>query len=127
MEQYLIDTNIVSDYLSASFSTDAITFLDNVIDAIPNLSIITQIELLCWKTDINIENNVKNFIADSIVLNISADVISKCVDIRKNKKAKTHDAIIAAIALAYGYTLVTNNEKDFVTITDLKIINPWKI
>jgi predicted nucleic acid-binding protein len=127
MEQYLIDTNIVSDYLSASFSTDAITFLDNVINAIPNLSIITQIELLCWKTDINIENNVKNFIADSIVLNISADVISKCVDIRKNKKVKTPDAIIAATALAYGYTLVTNNEKDFVTITDLKIINPWKI
>ncbi len=127
MEQYLIDTNTVSDYLSASFSTNAIFFLDNAIDAIPNLSVITQIELLCWKTDIGIENNVKNFITDSIVLGITPEIISKCVDIRKAKKIKTPDAIIAATALAYGYTLITNNEKDFINITDLKIINPWKI
>jgi predicted nucleic acid-binding protein len=127
MEQYLIDTNTVSDYLSATFSTNAISLLDNAIDAIPNLSVITQIELLCWKTDIDIENNVKNFIADSIVLGITPEIISKCVDIRKAKKIKTPDAIIAATALAYGYTLITNNEKDFVNITDLKIINPWEI
>jgi predicted nucleic acid-binding protein len=127
MEQYLIDTNIVSDYLSASFSTEAITLLDNAIDAIPNLSIITQIELLCWKIDNDIENKVKNFIADSIVLDISPEVISKCVSIRRDKKIKTPDAIIAATALAYGYTLITNNEKDFANISQLKIVNPWKL
>ena len=51
MEQYLVDTNVVSDYFSASLPIEGITLLDNVIDAVPNLSIITQIELLCWNTD----------------------------------------------------------------------------
>jgi predicted nucleic acid-binding protein len=38
-----------------------------------------------------------------------------------------NDAIIAASALHYGYTLVTNNEKDFTNIKGLKIVNPHKL
>lgn len=71
--------------------------------------------------------NVKAFIADSVVLEIDPDVISQCVMIRKGKKIKTPDAIIAATALAHGYTLITNNERDFANIRGLKIINPHKI
>ena len=35
MEQYLIDTNVVSDYLSASFPTAGMTLMDAAIDTIP--------------------------------------------------------------------------------------------
>ena len=41
MEQYLIDTNVVSDYLSASFSIADMVLMNTAIDAIPNISIIT--------------------------------------------------------------------------------------
>ncbi len=58
---------------------------------------------------------------------IIPDVILHCVNIRRNKKVKTPDAIIAATALAHGFTLITNNEKDFNSIKDLKIINPFKL
>jgi predicted nucleic acid-binding protein len=126
MEQYLIDTNVVSDYLSASFPAAGMALMDTAVDAVPNISIITQIELLCWNTDETTTQNVKNFITDSIVLDISPDVITQCVNIRKGKKIKTPDAIIAATALAHGYTLITNNEKDFANIKGLKIINPYK-
>lgn len=51
MEQYLIDTNVISDYFSASLPETGLQFMDTVIDAVPNLSVISQIELLCWKTD----------------------------------------------------------------------------
>lgn len=52
MEQkYLIDTNVVSDYLSGSFSKSGMLLMDVVINATPKISIITQIELLCWDTD----------------------------------------------------------------------------
>jgi len=47
VEQYLIDTNSVSDYFSSSFSNVGMQFMGTVLDAVPNLSIITQIELLC--------------------------------------------------------------------------------
>ena len=101
--------------------------LDSAIDAVPNLSIITQIELLCWNTDETTTQNVKDFIADSVVLNISPDVIARCVALRKGKKVKTPDAIIAATALAYGYTIITANEKDFENIKGLKFVNPHHI
>jgi predicted nucleic acid-binding protein len=127
MEQYLIDTNVVSDYFTASFSAAGMLFMDEAIDAIPNLSVITQIELLCWKKDAATEQKVKDFINDSIVLDITPDVINHCVNIRKGKKIKTPDAIIAATALAYGYTIITNNEKDFNNINGLKIINPFTL
>jgi predicted nucleic acid-binding protein len=127
MEQYLIDTNVISDYLSASFIFAGTNLMDNAVDAIPNISIITQIELLCWNTDDITTENVKAFIADSVVLNITSDVIAHCVALRKGKKIKTPDAIIAATALTYGYTIITSNEKDFANIKGLKIINPHKI
>jgi predicted nucleic acid-binding protein len=127
MEQYLIDTNAVSDYLSASFPEAAMTLMNMAIDATPHISIITQIELLCWKTDAITTQNVQNFIDDSIIFDISADVIVQCVKIRKGRKIKTQDAIIAATALAYDYTIITDNEKDFGGINGLKIINPYKI
>ena len=127
MEQYLIDTNVVSDYLSASFPAAGIALMDKAIDAVPNVSIITQIELLCWDTDEATTQSVKEFISDSIVLNINPDVIAHCVSLRKGKKIKTPDAIIAATALAYGYTLITANKKDFANIKGLKIVNPHKV
>jgi len=89
MEQYLIDSNVVSDYLSASLSAAGIDFLDSVIDAGPNLSVISQIELLCWNTDKATTEKVKNFIADSVILDISPDVVAHCVALRKGKKIKT--------------------------------------
>lgn len=127
MDQYLTDTNVVSNYFSNSFPENVMKFIDNVIDSIPNLSVITQIELLCWKTESEIEKKVKGFINDSLILEISSEVINNCVNIRKNKKIKTPDAIIAATALTYNYTLLTTNEKDFINIKGLKIINPYKL
>jgi predicted nucleic acid-binding protein len=127
MEHYLIDSNIISDYLLATLPVNGLKFMDNVIDAIPNLSVISQIELLCWKTDAVIEQQIRTFIADSVIFNITPGVIANCVNIRRNKKIKTPDAIIAATAVVHGHTLVTNNEKDFGSIQELKIVNPYKI
>ena len=127
MEQYLIDTNVICDYFSASFSDGASNFMDNVINAIPNLSVITQIELLCWKTKATTEQSIENFIEDSVILDIGPTIIAQCVKLRKGKKIKTPDAIIAATALANNYTLITNNERDFTNIKGLKIINPYQM
>ena len=127
MEQYLIDTNVVSDYFSASFSPAGMALIDTAIDATPNLSGFTQIELLCWKTDGAAEKSIKDIIADSNVLNITPEVIAPCVNLPKGKKIKTPDAIIAATALAYDYTIITNNERDFANIKGLKVLNPNKL
>lgn len=128
MEQrYLIDTNIVSDYLSAALPSKAFTLMDVVLDATPNISIITQIELLCWQAQPKVELQVKEFVNDSIVIELSPDIITQCVAIRRERKVKIPDAIIAATAIVEGFTLITNNEKDFNKISGLTILNPHKI
>ena len=127
MGQYLIDTNIVSAFLSLLLPVSGINFMDRVIDEIPTISVITQIELLCWKTNEEKEKNVQEFISDSLVLGIDAEVIRKCVELRRKRKIKTPDGIIAATALAYGLILITNNESDFTNIKGLKVINPYKL
>jgi len=42
-QQYLIDTNVVIDYLGKKLPATAMAFLNDVIDSIPNVSIITRI------------------------------------------------------------------------------------
>ena len=88
MEQYLIDTNVVSDYFSASLPDNGLQFMDSVIDAIPNFSVITQIELLCWKTDAKKEQQIRDFISDSAIIDINPTIIMNCVNIRRSKKLK---------------------------------------
>lgn len=127
MEQYLIDTNVISDYLSELFPEAGMTLIDEAIDATPNLSIITQIELLSWKTENTTEQQIKNFILDSVIWEVTPDVVTECVKIRRSKKIKTPDAIIAATALVNNFTIITNNEKDFENIRGLKIVNPYKL
>ncbi|MGP8214602.1 MAG: type II toxin-antitoxin system VapC family toxin [Bacteroidia bacterium] len=127
MEQYIIDTNVISDYFSASLPADGMRFMGATIDTIPNLSVITHIELLCWNTDKATERKVENFISDSIVLDITTDVIKHCVSIRKHKKIKTPDAIIAATALANRLVLISHNFSDFKNISGLKVIDPWNL
>lgn len=127
MERHLTDTNIVSDYFSLSLPTSSIAFMDSVVDGIPNISVITQIELLSWKTNEQITKNVIDFVNDSLIFNITPEIVATCVEIRIGKKIKTPDAIIAATALVNNFTLITNNEKDFVGIPNLKIINPHKL
>ena len=73
------------------------------------------------------EQQVKSFILDSVIWEVTPDVVTECVRIRRSKKIKTPDAIIAATALVNNFTIITNNEKDFENIRGLKIINPYKL
>ncbi|MDQ8004032.1 MAG: hypothetical protein REI64_04465 [Pedobacter sp.] len=51
--------------------------------------------------------------------------ITKTISIRKTKKIKLPDALLAATAIINDFTLLTRNVDDFVGIDDLKIENPW--
>jgi predicted nucleic acid-binding protein len=124
MEQFLIDTNVVSDYLSGELPPKGMDLVDKIIDAGPKISVISQIELLCWQGGNEQSKTVRQFISDCEIFPISVDVVEKCVAVRKNRKVKTPDAIIAATASAYDLTLVTNNKKDFKNIKGVKVIDP---
>jgi len=119
-----MDNNVISNYFSGLFTVNAMDFIADVIDQIPNISVITEIEALSWiNPDKSKEAIVKEFIQDASVFGLTHDVISECVKIRRSKKIKTPDATIAATAIVHRLTLITS-DGDFNNIQGLQIIDP---
>lgn len=125
--KYIWDTNIVIYYLQQQFSPSAEAFMDEVVEeALPVISAITEIELLCWKAATKKDMDVLHqFIADAKVIELEQPIKYKTAEIRKNHKIKLPDAIIAATSLVYDLTLITRNIADFKNIDGLQLINPW--
>lgn len=126
MGQYLIDNNVISTYFSGLFTEKAMNFIADIIDQTPTLSVITEIEALSWiNPDKAKEQIVKEFIQDANVLPLTPAITSQCIIIRRSKKIKTPDAIIAATAIVHNLTLITS-DTDFNNIENLKVIDPNK-
>jgi predicted nucleic acid-binding protein len=58
---------------------------------------------------------------------ITDDIVDKTVELTRKYKIKTPDAIIAATAITKQLTLITDNDRNFLNIKDLRVINPNKI
>ncbi|HMR85567.1 MAG TPA: type II toxin-antitoxin system VapC family toxin [Niabella sp.] len=127
MEYYLIDSNIISGYFSALYSDKGMEIIANAINHTPNISVITKIEALSWISE-NKEKEaiVRSFVKDSIVIALSDEIVEECIKLRRNRKIKTPDAIIAATAIIHNYTLISC-DKIFHAIPILKFINPKEI
>ena len=124
MGSYLIDNNIISKYFSDSFSEEMTNFISEIINQTPLISVITEIEALSWVSqDKNKEKIISDFISDSKIVTLNSDIVSLCIKIRRSKKIKTPDAIIAATAIFYDLILITS-DKDFDGIQNLKLLNP---
>lgn len=126
-KHYLIDTNVVIDFLGNKIPSSGSIFLNSIVDNVPIVSVITKIELLGFNTSPEHYALLNNFINDSSVLGLSNNVVDKCIDIRKRYKTKLPDAIIAATALTFDLVLVTRNVDDFKNIPGLQVINPHEI
>ncbi|MDR1223124.1 MAG: type II toxin-antitoxin system VapC family toxin [Tannerella sp.] len=127
MNGILLDTNTVIYYLQHQFPAEAMNFVDNLLDsADPCLSVITEIELLCWKAatlqDIKL---LQDFIDDSTVIELEKSIKLKAIEIRRQHKIKLPDTIIAATALTYNIPLITRNVVDFKDIAGIVLQNPW--
>lgn len=125
--KYLWDTNTAIYFFQQQFPPGAEKFMDDLLkESQPCISVITEIELLCWKTPTQKDAELlNNFINDALVIELESPIKLKTADIRKLHKIKLPDAIIAATAVVYGYTLLTRNVNDFKNIEGVKMINPW--
>ena len=123
--QYLIDTNTVIDYLGRNLPEPVMTFLDEILDAAPVVSVITKIEVLGFNAPIEYRILLESFIADLTIIDLTSAIVEQTIAIRKNYKTKLPDAIIAATALVHNLTLITRNTSDFKNILDLKCIDPY--
>ncbi|HWD87159.1 MAG TPA: type II toxin-antitoxin system VapC family toxin [Mucilaginibacter sp.] len=125
--KYLWDTNTVIYYLQNQFPLPAEKFIDSILnDFQPAISVITEIELLCWKlateTDIGL---IQKFITNSVVYELDHEVKLTTIEIRKQSKLKLPDSIIAATALTKGLTLISRDTSDFNKIKGLEFVDPF--
>ena len=127
MGQYLMDNNVISNYLTESYPQKTMIFISDLIDMIPNISVITEIEALSWiAPDKEYEKIIKEFVKVANILPLTKSVVTECIQIRRSKKIKTPDAIIAATAIVNNLILLTN-DNDFNNIRHLQIMNPFDI
>ncbi len=129
MEQqgYLIDTNAVIDYLGYKLTTSGMEFMNSVINAVPNVSVISKIEVLGFNAPEQHYKTLSDFINDAIVMDLTNQVVETCIEIRKKHKVKLPDAIIAATVLVYDLVLISRNTSDFKNIDGLQVIDPHKL
>jgi hypothetical protein len=126
---YIWDTNAIVHYLQRRYPSSGEEFINKVaLNHQPVISVITEIELLCWKTaaesDIVVLNN---FISNSVIYELDQNIKLKTIEIRRKFKLKLPDAIIAASALVNNHILITNNLIDFNKVAKLKMIDPFAL
>jgi len=123
-QTYLIDTNIAIYILNNTLKPEDHPDLQAAALLSYNLSIITKIELLGWKASASEERQLESFINEANVIDLTDEVVDTTIQIRREHKIPLPDAIIAATALTYDWTLLTRNEKDFNRISGIKLVNP---
>jgi predicted nucleic acid-binding protein len=123
---YLIDTNIAIYFLDGLLPDYTLPFVEQVMEAGPNLSVATHIEVLGFRFP-NPEKRrvVEAFVSQSMVFPLTDDIVHQTIAIKQTHKIKLGDAIIAATALVHNLTLVTRNVSDFQTIAGLTVVNPF--
>jgi len=124
--KYLWDTNTVIYYLQKHFSATQEKLMDGIINNYrPAISVITEIELLCWKNAASEDLIVLNsFISDCTVFGLEQDIKLKTIEVRKQHKLKLPDSVIAATALTNKLTLISHNISDFNRVDDLQLLDP---
>lgn len=103
-------------------------FLNKIVDDEPIISLITKMETLGFNFK-SLEEQVitETFINGCTILHLKESIVNTTITIRKNKRMKQPDAIIASTAIVYELVLITRNTNDFNSIEGLKVVDPFEV
>ena len=88
-------------------------------------SVITMVETLGYRKIDKRREGYFNLIFRRLKpLPVTDPIIFKAIELRKKRKLKLGDALIAATAITHNCILYTRNTKDFDWINDLEVHNP---
>ncbi len=113
----ILDTNIVLYLLSGDE-----TIADFLNDKTVFLSFISELELLGYNGISAVElSKIEGLLADSTIIDINSEIKKIVIEIRKSKKVKLPDAIIAATSHYLDIPFMTS-DKDLTKLPDLNIL-----
>lgn len=84
--QYLIDTNAVIDYLGKNIPTSGMKFMNGIVDAIPNVSVVAKIEVLGFNVANEHYQMLTNFMNDATVFDLTNNIVDASILFVKNIK-----------------------------------------
>lgn len=126
-ERYLIDTNVIIDYTSNLFDDKGSAFVEAIFNTGFTISVVVKIEALGYNEVPAKMQLLEEFLATATIFPLDDAVTQKTIALKRSKKIKLGDAIIAATALVYNLTLITRNTDDFKNIDGLTVINPHTV
>lgn len=117
--KYLLDTNAIINLLK----DENTNFIVKDTEEVFFVSVITGIELLCYK-DLTREDeaSIKELLDESCIININKKIKEETIELKKKNTIKLPDAVICATALVNHLTLVTDDDRLF-NIQGLRVIN----
>lgn len=122
--RFLIDSNTIIDFLIGNLPPEGVQWLIKKVNLEEHcVSPIVQIEVLGYNGAVNEIRKAEAFINGSRSIAIDEKIIASAILIRRQKRIKLPDAIIAATALVHGLKIVSRNEKDFKGLEGVEVIN----
>jgi len=121
----LVDSNVIIDYVSNRIPEKSAKQLDIYFNSNFSVSIISKIEVLGFNTQEYELKQLESFIQLSSIVYIDEAVADKTIEIRRMKRIKLPDAIIAATALVQNCILLSHNTTDFNKIEGLQVLDPY--
>lgn len=125
MTTYLLDSDIIIDYLAKR--ERAIALIEQIIqqNQLPAVSVLTEIEVKIGLKDAQIPK-VNKFFDALTIIPVSGDITKLAIENirfwrKKGKILHLVDACIAATAISNDLILVTNNKKDY-PMKELKLL-----
>jgi predicted nucleic acid-binding protein len=123
-QKYLLDTNVVLDFMGRKLPAKSMALLSKIIDDQVNISAINKIELLGFA---NVEQDLVDFVSFMEIYHLDDEIIDVTIELRKKYKVKLPDAIIAATSIVNNLTLISHNIKDFQKIQELHFVDFYDI
>lgn len=115
--KFLLDSNAVLYILGGDESLAQLLHNEQL-----HISIITEMELLSYKNiTVRERQQIKNFLADFVIVNINEAIKEQAIEIKKRSHLKLPDSIIAATAIELNIPLVMS-DRQFKTLTDLNLL-----
>ena len=123
--QYLLDSNVIIGFLDRRLPDSGMMFVSKVVNFVPNVSVMSKIEVLRHNTTESATKILEDFMDCSNICELDTEILNETIKLCRQSKIKIPDAIIAATCLVHNCVLLTRNVRDFDRIDGLKIENPW--
>ena len=134
----VLDTNVLSEIMRCEPSS-VLNRIKDLMVSLPHITVITAAELRIGYSLLPAGRR-RQLLSETVEQMLTAEFAERILPLDSNashhyaalvahcraagRPMPQHDALIAAITLSHGATLVTRNVKDF-QFCDVPLINPW--